>query len=533
MAGFAAFLLGAAYMDPSYSLRAFNLASLLAYSFVGGLLVWNGRRDRRAVYLGVAFFLIASSSSDSLFVGLSQSRLAVLSAAAHVCFRLQPDAFLPVFLWLFFEEFPRRPSFRFASALPRRAALICAAAGFALSGLLAFETMFHFQGQIAGDGPLPTHNGPLHLYAWSLVLALSFPALFFAMWNTRAAPLEERRRVRLFLAGLGIGLVPNLVAMLLETFVPSFALLVQDPGARQVERFVLRTLLILVPVTTAYSVLVDRVLDVRLYLRRAIQYALTRYALLTAATVPFLLLVAYVYLHRGQTVTELLSGSRLILALVGTAGLLGLRIRSRAGRLIDRHFFREQYDSRRILAELVAKSREVRTPEEMAKLLGSELDRALHLGSTAIISRVEGTGELRSPGGVTRPLETTSTLAKLLAGSPEPMEVDLESRGGALERLSREEREWIADGDFCLLVPLLASDGSLVGLIALGEKKSELPFSREDRLLLTAIAAAAALTLENRLLLSTPAQARERTGPIASATKSAPPATLHPGAAVE
>ncbi len=507
IAGFVASGLGLIQADASYSLRVFSLMSLLAYLLVGGLLVWAGRRDRRAVYLGAAYLLTASSSSDALFTGFHESGLGVFPAAAAFFNRLQPDAFLPVFIWLFFDEFPRKPSFGLARTLPRRAALLSAIAGCALFAQLAFET----RSVSIGLG-----EDILSLYAWSILLGLSFPALLFALWKTRDAPLDERRRVRLFLAGIAVGLVPALSATFLEIFVPPFARLLQDPHDRLIERLVLRPLLILSPAITAYSVLVNRVLDVKLYLRRAIQYALTRYALLAAATVPFLLLGIYVYKHREQTVSQLLSGSPMILSLVGIGGVIGLQLRSRAGHFIDRRFFREQYDSKRILADLVARSRDARNADELAGLLETGLDRALHLESVAVLSREMRGGELKAHRRGIRPLDEMSNLARFLAGSPEPLGVNLESQGDVIQRLGQDEREWIADGDFCLLVPLLASDGSLVGLIALGEKKSELPYSSEDRLLLIAIAGAAALTLENRLLLSTPALARERAVPSAS-----------------
>jgi serine/threonine protein kinase len=68
--------------------------------------------------------------------------------------------------------------------------------------------------------------------------------------------------------------------------------------------------------------------------------------------------------------------------------------------------------------------------------------------------------------------------------------------------LSTMERYWIADSDAALVVPLLDRRGGLLGLILLGEKKSELPFSKEDKDLLTDISAAATETLAQRLLPS-------------------------------
>ncbi len=499
VAGFVAALLGAAPLDPGLSLPAVSLIHIVSYALVGAFLLWAGRKDARAVRLGTAFVLIASSSSDRLLIGLSATKLPVLPGVAEAVFHLQPEVFLPLFLWLFFAEFPRSSAFGATRTVPRTAVRICACAGIALFGLLAFESLLPPHGR-----PLqsPTRDATLGLYTWAILVALTLPALFFAVWKTRTAPIGERRRVRLFLTGLGIGFVPMLLALLLEAFVPPFARAVRNPDTRRTVGLFLRMLLIVVPATTAYSVLRDQVLDVRLYLRKAIQYALTRYALLAVATVPFLILAGYVYVNRQETVVELLSGSRLGLALAGTTGLLGLRVRRRLSVTIDRRFFREQYDAKQILAELVDRGRETRTADELGRLLESEINRALHLESIAVLQRVEGSGELRSPDNAVRPLALSSGLAGLLAGSADPLEIDLESPGSPLRRLGQDEREWLGDGGFCLLVPLLASDNSLLGLIGLGEKRSELPFSREDRLLLTAIASAAALSMENRLLLS-------------------------------
>jgi len=101
--------------------------------------------------------------------------------------------------------------------------------------------------------------------------------------------------------------------------------------------------------------------------------------------------------------------------------------------------------------------------------------------------------------------------------------VNLEDAWSQLRRLSVEEREWLREGAVRLLAPLIASDGSLVGMIALGAKKSEAPFTKEDRLLLSAIAASGALTIENRLMRTPQPQVEgERAGASTLAPVAAP-----------
>jgi hypothetical protein len=51
-----------------------------------------------------------------------------------------------------------------------------------------------------------------------------------------------------------------------------------------------------------------------------------------------------------------------------------------------------------------------------------------------------------------------------------------------------------------LLLPVRGAEGELLGAVLLGEKRSEVPYSREDRQLLLAIAASGGLALENWLM---------------------------------
>ena len=106
----------------------------------------------------------------------------------------------------------------------------------------------------------------------------------------------------------------------------------------------------------------------------------------------------------------------------------------------------------------------------------------------------------RSPDGRIRPLSRSTGLALLAQGDAMPFVVDLEQADATLRRLPEEERHWLADSGFGLLVPLNGTDGFLLGLIGLGHKRSELPYSREDQLLLEAIGSSVALTVENRRL---------------------------------
>jgi len=249
------------------------------------------------------------------------------------------------------------------------------------------------------------------------------------------------------------------------------------------------------PVTVPYAVLVHRVLDVRLIARRALQHALARGLATGLVAVPSAALAAYLYLHSDETLLNLFSGPRvLLLVSVILVGGAALRYRKPLLDAVDRRFFREQYDSRQILSLLVERIRSIRDSSHLAELVTREIDLALHLERVALLVVEARSGLLVDPRNRSRKLDAAPIFE--LAVSSEPLEIDPQHPGPPLQRLPEKERHWLAESGFRLLVPVLARDGSVLGLIALGEKKSGLPFLKEDRELLHAIASSAAWVLE-------------------------------------
>jgi hypothetical protein len=170
---------------------------------------------------------------------------------------------------------------------------------------------------------------------------------------------------------------------------------------------------------------------------------------------------------------------------------------------IDRRFFREHYDARRILLTLASGSGHARNLPELVTLVAVEVDRALHVQHVGVSIQDPEGAVLRDPQQRLPPLSTDSPLAALLAGSPAPLDVALEPDSpSALARLPSSDRQWLEDTSARLLVPLRGPAGSLLGVMTLGDKRSELPFNADDRQLLTAVAASVALVIDRRLLSS-------------------------------
>src|SRR4029453_2931789 len=89
-----------------------------------------------------------------------------------------------------------------------------------------------------------------------------------------------------------------------------------------------------------------------------------------------------------------------------------------------------------------------------------------------------------------------SKLVGLLHLLGKPLEFQLEGSGWRDQRLPREESKFVRRARIELLVPIASGPVQTEALLALGVKRSEEPYTREDQELLETITASLALLLE-------------------------------------
>jgi predicted Ser/Thr protein kinase len=174
------------------------------------------------------------------------------------------------------------------------------------------------------------------------------------------------------------------------------------------------------------------------------------------------------------------------------ASVAAFRYRNRARQWLDQRFFREEYDARTILVSLAGRVRFETDPADLASLVVTQIDEALHPETTAIL--VSGVDEGRLTPvtvlhGSAESLPLDGGLVAMLRWSDDPLEIFLNDPRSPAWRLPAEEQEWLECTNAALLVPVVAQDRTLVAVIALGEKRSEEPYTTEDRQLLASIAA--------------------------------------------
>jgi sigma-B regulation protein RsbU (phosphoserine phosphatase) len=322
-------------------------------------------------------------------------------------------------------------------------------------------------------------------HAFLMLGLVSLAATYFG-----AREAESRRKIRVIFWGTVVGLGPPLVRAGAEQYT-SF----RTPDWLNL---IFNALLLLVPASFAYAVFKQRVLDIPVLLRRSARYVLVQRGfliLLCFVSFGLTLLFAASLAHLPLGIGMGQSASTALGAVFGTALLWGgSRVHTRVSGSIDHAFFRNAYDVRVILENLAESSRTATSREALAHLLLDQLNAALQPVSLVVYLATHD-DELGAVAGVPPPdlqtIRCTSPLLVELARRGEPWELP----PAGLE--SDPATAALAPLHSGCLVPILGRDGRLVGVLALGPRLSEEPYSGEDKRLLASVASQAGMALDN------------------------------------
>lgn len=337
------------------------------------------------------------------------------------------------------------------------------------------------------------------MYATAIAQIITPVGVLAVLWrNYRTAQAaDERRRLRWVLWGTIAGVAPFLgvaVIRLIAIGVPSLVPMIA-PWI-----FVANTATIIIPVSFAYAIAKHHVFDITVALRRGVQYLLAQNALRGLVSLPLLALAAGIVRHRNEPIGQLLlSHSRYLYLAVGAA--LSLQFRGQLSRWIDRRFFREAYDRERMLLNLMSDAERLDSGSTVSKLVSHELQSAFHPTCLFVWYREAAASNLTlaySSGGYihTAQLSLDSPLAMLARRASGVIELPVID-GGALPNA---DRAWLDEAGVRLIVPMIGADHYLAGMLMLGDKKSEEPYSPDDLTLLRAIARQIAVGRENMRL---------------------------------
>jgi eukaryotic-like serine/threonine-protein kinase len=353
-------------------------------------------------------------------------------------------------------------------------------------------------------------------------LLLNIAAMIEGVWRYKHNPdLLERRRV----AVATCTLVLATVAFTIKDGVPA---VYEMAGASVVLPWWLNLsmhlLTALAGAGITYSVAVHRVLAPRVVVRQSLQYALARKTLGLAAALPATLLVVSLVEQRDRSLSEIVSGQPLFHAVLLLLVIVGLKYRDRERAWLDRRFFRQEYDARALLLSLSGRIPYETDPNELTALVVKQIDAALHPTMVAVLVAGVEPGMLVPVSvlhGTADTLEQRGGIGTMLTWSDTPLDLDLADERSAAGRLPPDEVEWLRCTGAVLFVPLSATESGtrqLLGALVLGGKRSEEPYSADDRALLSSIAAQVSLGLDVARLRRRQAIAAEGTRPTALPT---------------
>jgi len=326
----------------------------------------------------------------------------------------------------------------------------------------------------------------------TLFYVFAIPIVWGIQYRSNKDP-NERRRMRVIFAG---GAVCCLALSAIQVSLLSGSVSTADPIF--VFSFALYAALSL---AMAYAVLRHRVFDLRLIVRRGLQYALARGALVSAVPILAVIFIADLLLHGDQPILAVLCGRGWIYGALAALAAFAYTKRQNWLEALDRRFFREQYDARRLLCDVVEQVHVARSFEEEALRVATRIESALHPEFVAFLLSEPREQFYRTliavPSGAGLPaLKKEGKLLSLIRLLGKPVEVPQTESGWLQRQLPHEETEFLRRGRIDLLVPVATDPQRTEVLMVLGAKRSEEPYSGEDQDLLVAIAASLAILLE-------------------------------------
>jgi serine phosphatase RsbU (regulator of sigma subunit) len=272
----------------------------------------------------------------------------------------------------------------------------------------------------------------------------------------------------------------------------------------------------LYPLSFAYTVVKHRVMELPVLLRRSARYVLVQRGfvvlmfMVAAAAIALFTQVFSRFVRADANIGMALSAVFGILLVWTSAPLV-----RRGTERIDRAFFRSAYDAHVILQSLAEKTRTVTDRHELTELLEIQIEGALRPKSLSCYLE-GGDGNLVAVcRRVARGFDTTSVplprpkFPFRFGAVFVPRDSDtIPSTLPLLGEIAQRGKAWDVpqgpepSGDMgplapeCL-VPILGRENNLIGMLVLGQRLSEEPYSGEDKDLLDAVASQAGIALEN------------------------------------
>jgi len=343
----------------------------------------------------------------------------------------------------------------------------------------------------------------LHIFdsLWDLLIYITFLLLIaIIVYNySIIKSLDQKRRIKWVaycsLIGITTSLTKKLISFILIAIDKEYIL--TGSYFFLFARFAELTIT-LVPISFAYVIIKHQVFDITVVIRQGLQYLLAKNVLRLLLAVEAIGAAIIIGWNPNLTVREIISPSSGYFYLIGIT-TISLFYSNQIMAWLDKIFFRSAYDREKILLDLINEIKKLDSITTISKLVSSQLEEALHPKSTLFFYKEENKNCLTlSHSSVDiqpNSILTNSQLIEILEDNSTSRKLDF------IDSLPPLEKEWLTSLNLQLVVPMMGRNKNLTGLLLLGEKLSEEPYSQNDYKLLEAITSQLAIVYENSLLL--------------------------------
>jgi serine/threonine-protein kinase len=306
---------------------------------------------------------------------------------------------------------------------------------------------------------------------------------------------NEKRRVRILMVGTATSLICAGITLWLDAFSG------RNNGFWNVFIYAIVPLFSACPVSLAYAILRHRVLDISVIIRQGLQYALARGGVIGFVPALAAAFVLDLAVNSEQRVGDIFRSRGWFYALAAALALVAYWKRQAWLQAIDRRFFRERYNAQQLLRDVVGQIRVAPDFNHAAASVVEQIETAFHPEFVSVMIRpsdqpaYQGVATLPSEQAAPR-LMAESKVIGLLHVLNKPLEFLSGDSNWLGERLPSEETEFVRNARIDLLVPIAKGSGQTEALMALGMKRSEEPYTKEDQELLEAIAGSLAITVD-------------------------------------
>ena len=326
-----------------------------------------------------------------------------------------------------------------------------------------------------------------------ICVALYWVAIFAKLRVASTSDVRRRMRVLCFGSVIGLGSV-----LIIWGLLPRIGV---DPGKLHWLAYTSSFLLLAFPYSLAYVVVVQRAMDVTILIRMGTRYALAR-------TSVFLVELAVSLLILFKVIIPLLQRNNqgIFAIIVPVVVAIALRFQfvrrtasDRVREWIDRRFFREAYNTEKVLGELAIQARSINDPGTLIQTISGRISEVLHVPNMAVMLRNGNVFSLQAAGGPQMGgqifLAAESAPVQHLVRTSAPAVLYRDQPEEWFEEADAGEKRALTQLNAEVLLPLAGRD-RLMGVMVLGPKRSEEPYSPSDLNLLASIGAQAGLGLE-------------------------------------